>query len=79
MLMFVLVSVVAAKADWNAAVAGLVAGLVLARLAAKVIGVERRQLGQRHQLAPGVLDRLRHGADVVGGHAAGARSSWLLR
>ena len=31
MLMFVLVSVVAAKADWNPAVAGLVAALVLAR------------------------------------------------
>ncbi len=39
MLMFVLVSVVAAKADWNPAVAGLVAALVLARLAAKVMGV----------------------------------------
>ena len=40
MLMFVLVSVVAAKAQWNAVLATLVAGLVLARLAAKVIGVE---------------------------------------
>jgi Kef-type K+ transport system membrane component KefB len=39
MLMFVLVSVVAAKADWNPAVAGLVGALVLARGAAKVIGV----------------------------------------
>ena len=38
-LMFVLVSVVAAKADWNPAVAGLVAGLVLARGFAKVLGV----------------------------------------
>jgi Kef-type K+ transport system membrane component KefB len=39
MLMFVLVSVVAAKAPWNPAVAGLVAVLVLARSAAKIIGV----------------------------------------
>src|SRR6185369_15870069 len=39
MLMFVLVSVVAAKADWNPAVAGLVAALVLARGVAKVVGV----------------------------------------
>jgi Kef-type K+ transport system membrane component KefB len=39
MLMFVLVSVVAAKADWNPAVAGLVTALVLARLVAKVLGV----------------------------------------
>ena len=40
MLMFVLVSVVAAKADWNPAVAGLVAVLVLARAVAKIVGVE---------------------------------------
>ncbi|RYF43801.1 MAG: sodium:proton exchanger [Comamonadaceae bacterium] len=39
MLMFVLVSVVAAKADWNPAVAGLVAALVAARALAKVLGV----------------------------------------
>ncbi|HSV35196.1 MAG TPA: cation:proton antiporter [Ramlibacter sp.] len=39
MLMFVLVSVVAAKAEWNPAVAGLVAALVLARSLAKVLGV----------------------------------------
>ena len=39
MLMFVLVSVVAAKADWNPAVAGLVAVLVVARAAAKILGV----------------------------------------
>jgi len=39
MLTFVLVSVVAAKADWNPAVASLVAALVLARGAAKVVGV----------------------------------------
>ncbi|WP_298934329.1 cation:proton antiporter [uncultured Ramlibacter sp.] len=39
MLMFVLVSVVAAKADWNPAVAGLVALLVVARGVAKVLGV----------------------------------------
>jgi Kef-type K+ transport system membrane component KefB len=39
MLMFVLVSVVAAKADWNPAVASLVVALVAARAAAKVLGV----------------------------------------
>lgn len=39
MLMFVLVSVVAAKADWNPAVAGLVAALVLARGIAKICGI----------------------------------------
>jgi Kef-type K+ transport system membrane component KefB len=39
MLMFVLVSVVAATADWNPAVAGLVAAFVLARGVAKVAGV----------------------------------------
>lgn len=39
MLMFVLVSVVAASADWNPAVAGLVALVVLARGAAKIFGV----------------------------------------
>jgi Kef-type K+ transport system membrane component KefB len=39
MLMFVLVSVVAAKADWNPAVVGLVAALVLARGVAKIAGI----------------------------------------
>ncbi|MGE4241376.1 cation:proton antiporter [Ramlibacter sp.] len=39
MLMFVLVSVVAAKADWNPAVAGLVLAIVAARGVAKVGGV----------------------------------------
>jgi Kef-type K+ transport system membrane component KefB len=39
MLMFVLVSVVAAKAQWNLAVAGLVGALVLARAVAKIVGV----------------------------------------
>ncbi len=39
MLMFVLVSVVAAKADWNPAVAGLVGTLVLGRALAKILGV----------------------------------------
>jgi Kef-type K+ transport system membrane component KefB len=39
MLMFVLVSVVASKADWNPAVAGIVAALVAARAVAKVLGV----------------------------------------
>jgi Kef-type K+ transport system membrane component KefB len=40
MLMFVLVSVVAAQADWNPAVAGIVGALVLARGIAKIVGVE---------------------------------------
>lgn len=40
MLMFVLVSVVAAKADWNPAVVGLVAALVVSRAVAQVAGVE---------------------------------------
>jgi Kef-type K+ transport system membrane component KefB len=39
-LMFVLVSVVAAKADWNPALAGLVGAMVVARGAAKILGVE---------------------------------------
>ena len=39
MLMFVLVSVVAAQADWNPAVASLVAALVVARALAKILGV----------------------------------------
>ena len=39
MTMFVLVSVVAAQADWNPAVTSLVAALVVARAAAKVLGV----------------------------------------
>ena len=39
MLMFVLVSVVAAKADWNPAVASVVVAMVLARGVAKVLGV----------------------------------------
>lgn len=38
-LMFVLVSTVAAQAPWNAAVAGSVLALVAARLAAKMLGV----------------------------------------
>jgi hypothetical protein len=39
MLMFVLVSVVAAKAPWNPEVVGLVAALVLTRALAKITGV----------------------------------------
>jgi Kef-type K+ transport system membrane component KefB len=39
MLMFVLVSVVAAQADWSGPVAGLVAALVVARALAKIAGV----------------------------------------
>jgi Kef-type K+ transport system membrane component KefB len=45
MLMFVLVSVVAAKAEWNPAVAGLVAALVLARGVAKITGVAAANWG----------------------------------
>ncbi len=45
MLMFVLVSVVAAKAEWNPAVAGLVAALVLARGVAKIMGVTAANWG----------------------------------
>lgn len=45
MLMFVLVSVVAAKADWNPAVAGLVALLVAARAVAKIAGVSAANWG----------------------------------
>jgi Kef-type K+ transport system membrane component KefB len=45
MLMFVLVSVVAASAEWNPAVAGLVAVLVLARGVAKIFGVELANWG----------------------------------
>jgi Kef-type K+ transport system membrane component KefB len=39
-LMFVLVSLVAAQAPWNPAVAGLVGALVLVRIGAKLVGVE---------------------------------------
>ena len=39
MLMFVLVSVVAAKADWNPAVAGIVGAVVLTRSLRKIAGV----------------------------------------
>jgi Kef-type K+ transport system membrane component KefB len=45
MLMFVLVSVVAAKADWNPAVAGLVAALVLTRGACQIAGVSLANWG----------------------------------
>lgn len=45
MLMFVLVSVVAAKADWNPAVAGLVAALVVTRGVSKIVGVELANFG----------------------------------
>jgi Kef-type K+ transport system membrane component KefB len=45
MLMFVLVSVVAAKADWNPAVASLVVAVVLARGLAKVLGVAAANWG----------------------------------
>ena len=45
MLMFVLVSVVAAQADWSAPVAGVVAVLVLARMLAKITGVAIGNVG----------------------------------
>ncbi|HET8744218.1 MAG TPA: cation:proton antiporter [Ramlibacter sp.] len=45
MMMFVLVSVVAAKADWNPAVAGLVGAVVFARFFAKVFGVTLANFG----------------------------------
>jgi Kef-type K+ transport system membrane component KefB len=45
MLMFVLVSVVAAQADWSRPVAGLVITLVLARAIAKIAGVSLANYG----------------------------------
>jgi Kef-type K+ transport system membrane component KefB len=45
MLMFVLVSVVAAKADWNPAVVGLVAALVVTRIMCKIVGVSLANWG----------------------------------
>ncbi len=44
-LMFVLVSLVAAQAPWNPAVAGLVGVLVVARIAAKLLGVQLANWG----------------------------------
>jgi len=45
MLMFVLVSTVAAQADWSGRVAGLVLALIAARLVAKVVGVALGNVG----------------------------------
>lgn len=45
MLMFVLVSVVAAKADWNYSVVGLVAAVVFTRALAKIAGVQLANWG----------------------------------
>lgn len=45
MMMFVLVAVVAAKADWNPGVAGIVAALVLTRGVAQVVGVSLANWG----------------------------------
>jgi len=45
MMMFVLVSLVAAKADWNPAVAGLVGAVVFTRFFAKVFGVTLANAG----------------------------------
>jgi hypothetical protein len=57
MLMFVLVSVVAAKADWNPAVTGAGAACVWPRAAAKVAGVLLANFGSgtswRQAWAPG--------------------------
>lgn len=45
MLMFVLVSTVAAQADWSGPVAGLVLALIVVRLLAKVVGVALGNVG----------------------------------
>jgi Kef-type K+ transport system membrane component KefB len=45
MLMFVLVSVVAAQADWSGPVAGVVIALIAARMLAKIIGVGLGNVG----------------------------------
>lgn len=45
MLMFVLVSVVAARADWSGPVTGLVLALVVARMLAKILGVALGNVG----------------------------------
>ena len=45
MLMFVLVSVVAAQADWRGPVAGLVLALIGARMLAKIVGVALGNVG----------------------------------
>jgi Kef-type K+ transport system membrane component KefB len=45
MLMFVLVSVVAAQADWTGPVAGVVAALIVARMAGKITGVAIGNVG----------------------------------
>ena len=45
MLMFVLVSVVAAQADWSGPVAGLVLALIAARMLAKIAGVTLGNVG----------------------------------
>ncbi len=45
MLMFVLVSVVAAQADWGGPVTGLVLGLIAARALAKIVGVALGNVG----------------------------------
>lgn len=45
MLMFVLVSTVAAQADWSAPVAGVVGAVILARLVAKTMGVAVGNVG----------------------------------
>ena len=45
MLMFVLVSVVAAQADWSGPVAGVVMALIAARMLAKIVGVGLGNVG----------------------------------
>jgi hypothetical protein len=71
MLMFVLVLGGGRQGRLEPGGRGLVGAVVLARGVAKIAGVVAGQLGQRHELAPGVLDRLRDVADVVGRAAAG--------
>jgi Kef-type K+ transport system membrane component KefB len=50
MLMFVLVSTMAAQADWSGAVAGLVAAVVATRLAARILGLMTASFGSGMRL-----------------------------
>lgn len=64
MLMFVLVSTVAAQADWSAPVAGVVLALIAVRLLAKATGVALGN-GQRRQLEAGAVGGLRDDPHVL--------------
>ena len=55
MLMFVLVSTVAAQADWSAPVAGVVLALIAVRLLAKATGVALGNVGSGNQSAASVV------------------------